>query len=78
MQAFQNFEIEVYGKGGHSMAPPRDGSSAVTRLANILRKLDAQQPTPRLVPPTSHLLKAIGGSVDNAFIALLLRNCDVW
>ncbi len=71
-------EIEVHGKGGHTMAPPHDGSSVVARISRLVNKIETSFPAPKLQPPTSDLLKTVGGAVSNRLLGLLLQNCDKW
>ena len=78
MQATQNMEIEVHGQGGHTMAPPHDGSSVVARVARLVNKIETSFPAPKLQAPTSHLLKTVGHATPNKLLGLLLRNCEKW
>lgn len=71
-------EVEVHGKGGHTMAPPHDGSSVTARLARIVQKVETQFPPPRLLPPTSQLLKALAGVAENRVLGALLQVADRW
>ena len=77
-QATQNMEIEVHGKGGHTMAPPHDGSSVVARISRIVQKIETSFPAPKLQAPTSDLLKTVGSATENKLLGVLLRNCKHW
>ena len=78
MQATQNIEIEMHGKGGHSMVPPRDGSSVVARMSRIVQAVETKLPPPKLYRPTSELLKSVGSVADSSFVRMLLSNCERW
>lgn len=60
------------------MAPPHDGSSVTARLARFLNKVETSYPAPKLVAPTSDLLRTAGGAADSLLIRLLLSNCEIW
>ena len=78
MQAYQNFEVEVHGKGGHTMSPPHDASSAMSRLARIIQKLDATLPPPRLREPAASMVRGIGSVANSRLLGILLRNSHCW
>ena len=78
LQATQNMEIEVHGKGGHTMVPPHDGSSVVARMGRLVNKIETSFPAPKLQAPTSDLLKTVGSATPKKLLGLLLRNCEKW
>ena len=77
-QAVQNVEIEVHGKGGHAMAPPHDGSSVVARVSRLVHRVETEFPSPKLMSPTSDLLKTLGKASPSRILGTVLRNCDIW
>ena len=78
LQAIQLFGVEVHGKGGHSMVPPNDGSSAVSRLARIMLQLEKKLPRPRIESPTSDMLKVLARVAEKPIVSFLLRACETW
>jgi len=74
-----NYVVEVHGKGGHAMAPPSQKQpSAAIRLARIIQQVEASPPTPRLAPPVTWFLHALGSAAENPVLGYLLRRCHVW
>ena len=58
-KGYQSVRIRVASRGGHSSMPPVDGSSVGDILGRVLSRLSAAPPAPRLVAPTTDMLRAV-------------------
>ncbi|KAK9806375.1 hypothetical protein WJX72_012122 [[Myrmecia] bisecta] len=70
--------IEVRSKGGHSSAPPLDGSSVGATLARIISHVDQNPPSAKLVRPVNEFLQAFAPHAPHKALRILLRYVDSW
>jgi acetylornithine deacetylase/succinyl-diaminopimelate desuccinylase-like protein len=62
-KGYASLRLDIRGNGGHSAMPPlAPAATAATALAKVAAAADARRPQPRLVRPTTDMLRAAGAA----------------